>query len=107
MSGTFGKTDLRTFCTAGRTMFTFARRMPGKSGIYLGGELVKTLPYQELSVSFVAEDNDPTALSAGLQSVHATLPEAMALIEDVIKAWPSEKRAQKKVFADSASVSIF
>lgn len=90
MDGQFGKTQLRTFVTAGRIMFTFAR--PGKK--------------DEISVSFVAEDGDPDGYSAGTQSVFATLSEAIAMIEDVIANWPSDQSEQAAVFNANEAVTI-
>lgn len=87
MKGSFGPTELRTFVCAGRTMFTFAR--PKKRG-------------PEVSVSFVAGDDDDLALEAGIQSVEANLPTAFYMIEDVISRWPDSTEDQKKLFkADS------
>ena len=82
MSGRFGKTDLRTFVTGGRIMLTFARGQDK----------------DEINVSFVAEDNDSNAYSAGTQSIHAMLPECLAMIEEVIQLWPGEKEAQARAF---------
>ncbi len=69
MSGKFGETELRTLITAGRIMFTFARRIDKDKGSYYkkDGELY----CNEWSVSFVGEDGDPLCLGAGIQSVHA------------------------------------
>lgn len=106
MIGKFGETELRTYIMAGRVMFTFARRKKGETGVYLGGKLVKTLPYQEDSVSFVGEDGDRLGLSAGLQSVDTDLRTCVDMIEDVIKRWPSAEKEQRKAHKASANVSI-
>lgn len=106
MSGKFGETQLRIFVTAGRVMFTFARRKEGKTGVYLGGELIDTLPYQEDSVSFVADDSDPLALGTGLQSIDADFRTALDMIEDVIKSWPSTEKERKKVYRADRKISI-
>lgn len=106
MSGKFGETELRTFIMAGRIMFTFARRKKGKTGVYVGGKLIKTLPYQEDSVSFVGADGDPLCLSAGLNSVETDFRTALDMIEDVIKHWSSEPKEQKKLYKANANVSI-
>lgn len=74
MSGKFGETELRTFITAGRIMFTFARRKKGES------------------VSFIGEEGDPLCLSAGLQSVQTDFRTALDIIEDVIKHWPQDQK---------------
>lgn len=106
MSGKFGETQLRTRIMAGRVMFTFARRKEGKTGIYLGGELVDTLPYQEDSVSFVADDSDPLALGTGLQSTDADFRTALDMIEDVIKVWPNNEKERKKVYRADRKISM-
>lgn len=84
MSGKFGATTLRSYAIAGRLMFTFARG---------SGE-------NEDSVSFVCEEDDLIGLNGGLQSCYAELPIALAMIEDVIANWPSNKsgfKTDKKV----------
>lgn len=90
MKGKFGSTELRTWVGAGRIMFTFAR--PKKKG-------------EEVSVSFVGEEDDPLLLSAGIQSVEATLPTAFLMIEDVIARWPKTKKEQKAIFLGSENVA--
>lgn len=75
MSGKFGETTLRTYAIAGRLIFTFARG---------NGE-------NEDSVSFVSEDDDPIGISGGLQSCYAELPVALAMIEEVIANWSTNK----------------
>ena len=106
MAGKFGQTDLRTFVVAGRLMFTFARRQAGKTIIRGASGEERELPYQEISVSFLAEDDDPVALNAGIQSEDASLAEAMAMIEDVIGRWPSGTKLQAKAFKASQGVGI-
>lgn len=106
MSGKFGGTELRTFVTGGRIMFTFARRKKGKTGIYIDGKLFETLPYQEDSVSFVGEDGDPLCLSAGLQSIQTDFRTALDMIENVIKHWPQDQKIQKELYKANANVSI-
>jgi len=91
MKGVFGPTELRTYILAGRTMFTFAR--PKKRGV-------------EVSVSFVAGDDDDLALEAGVQSVEANLPTAFYMIEDVISRWPESTKEQKKLFKADTKVCI-
>ena len=91
MAGKFGETDLRTFVCAGRLMFTFARQM--NEG--------------EISVSFLAEEDDRVALSAGIQSESASLAEAMSMIEDVISRWPADNsQKQAELFKASKNVGI-
>jgi hypothetical protein len=89
MKGKFGSTELRTFVMAGRTMFTFAR--PKKKG-------------NEVSISFVAGDNDALGLEAGIQSIDANLPTAFNMIEDVIARWPKTKLEQEAIFKGSKNV---
>lgn len=104
MSGMFGKTELRTFMTAGRILFTFARRIDKNKGSYYkkGDELY----CNERSVSFVGEDGDPLCLSAGLQSVFADFRTSLDLIEDVIKRWPADINKQKKLYKADNKVTI-
>lgn len=90
MKGRFGSTELRTFVMAGRTMFTFAR--PKKKGV-------------EVSVSFVAGDDDDLALEAGINSVEANLPTAFNMIEDVITRWPKTRTEQERIFRSSEKIA--
>ncbi len=90
MKGKFGSTELRTFVMAGRTMFTFAR--PKKKGI-------------EVSVSFVAGDDDNLGLEAGIQSVDANLPTAFNMIEDVIARWPKTQKEREEIFKGNEKVA--
>jgi len=106
MSGKFSETELRTFVTGGRVMLTFARRKEGRTGVYLGGELVEELPYQEDDVSFVGDDSDPLGLGTGLQSLHADLRTAQDMIEDVINNWPENEEEREKVYKVDKKVSI-
>ena len=104
MSGKFGETELRTFITAGRIMFTFARKLDkSKPGVYKEGDRLFS---NEDDVSFVAEDGDPLALSAGIQSVHADFRTALDMIEDVINGWPDEENKRAKVYSADKKVSI-
>ncbi len=90
MGGRFGEVELRCFISAGRAMFTFARPIDDN----------------EISVTFIAEDGDPNAYSAGIQSVFATLPECIAMIEEVIAHWPTDGDEQARVFTHSDSVML-
>lgn len=90
MKGKFGSTELRTFVCAGRTMFTFAR--PKKNGT-------------EVSVSFVAGDEDSLGLEAGIQSVEANLPTAFNMIEDVIARWPKTRKERVVIFKADRKVA--
>ncbi len=103
MIGVFGGTELCTCIMAGRIMFTFARRNDNNKRYMIkrGNELILND-----SVSFIGEDGDPLCLSAGLQSVHADLSTALGLIEDVIRCWPQEAAAQRRVFCGSTNVSM-
>lgn len=89
-TGKFGEVDLRCYICAGRVMFTFARsNSQGADG---------------MQVSFVAEDGDQAAYTAGLQSVCASLSECIAMIDEVTANWPSDKAEQARQFAQSAKV---
>ncbi len=90
MSGTFGETTLRTFVIAGRMMLTFAR----------SGERA------EQNVSFVCGDDDALGLGSGVQSVYTDLQTAIAMINDVINAWPEDSSAQAEIFTADEKVSI-
>jgi hypothetical protein len=104
MSGKFGETELRTFVTAGRIMFTFARRIDReKSGYY---EEEGKLFCNEWNVSFVGEDGDPLCLSAGIQSVYADFRTALDMIEDVIKQWPPDSKEQEMLYRADTDVSM-
>ena len=94
MEGKFGATSLRTWVCAGRTMFTFARPKKRRD---------------EVSVSFVAGDDDCLALEAGIQSVNASLSTGLSMIDDVIRYWPKSEKDQKAVFKaeDVAPVAVF
>lgn len=89
-SGTFGSTQLRSFMTAGRVMFTFARVLDG----------------EEISVSFVGLDDDPIGLQCGLQSAYANLQQSIAMIEEVTSNWPADIEAQKLVFTSNEAISM-
>lgn len=90
MGGTFGGVELRCFISAGRVMFTFARKVDES----------------EISVTFIAEDGDPNAYSAGVQSVLATLPECMAMIDEVIANWSPDRGEQARMFVSWDSVML-
>lgn len=103
--GKFGDTELRTFVTAGRIMFTFARRIDkNKPSHYAKGDGVIC---NEDSVSFVASEDNPLCLEAGLLSVHADFRTALDMIEDVIKHWPSDEKEQQTLFASNDKIGIF
>ncbi len=104
IGGTFGETELRTYVLAGRLMFTFARKidknLPGhyeKDGLRIRNEN---------SFSFVASDDDPHALSAGIQSVDCDLATALAMIVDVILGWPDGADAQLALFVPNENICI-
>ncbi|MFA5124804.1 MAG: hypothetical protein WC473_03195 [Patescibacteria group bacterium] len=104
MSGKFGDVELRTFITAGRIMFTFAKPIDkSKKSYYKDGD--KTY-CNEWSVSFIGEDGDPLLLSAGMQSIGADFRTALNLIEEVIKNWPSAPKQQKRIYKASPNVSL-
>jgi hypothetical protein len=104
MSGKFGETELRTFITAGRILFTFARRIDKSKDSHYKKE--GELYCNEWSVSFVGEDGDPLCLSAGIQSVYADFHTALGLIEDVIRHWSADPKEQKKQYQANAKISI-
>lgn len=99
MSGRFGEVELRTFTTMGRVLFTFARRIDNSKE---GDERY----FNEHTVSFVAADDDPLCLSAGLQSVHADFRTALDLIEAVVKNWPPDTSEQRKLFKEDTKIGI-
>jgi hypothetical protein len=104
MSGTFGKTHLRTYVLAGRVMFTFARIVDeSKPSSY---EKEGKLYSNEHSVSFVGEDGDPLCLGAGIQSIYADFRTALDMIEDVTTSWPADAKEQRKVFQGSKEVAV-
>lgn len=90
MSGKFGKTTLRSYVMAGRLMYTFAR----------------THITQEVSFTYVCEDEDPLAMSAGIQSCYADLKTCLAMLSDVIRTWPKDPAGQRRVFAADSKVRI-
>lgn len=104
MTGRFGETDLRTYIIMGRVMFTFARKIDKTKGEIFreGGQIYSN----EDSISFVGEDNDFLALSAGTQSIHTDLRTGMDMIEDVIKGWPQQEIEQEKVFKADKDVKL-
>ncbi len=104
MSGEYGDTCFRTLVTGGRIMFSFTRKIDQKEG---GVTVTKDgIEHAEKSVSFVAEDGDPNAFSAGLQSIYCDLITAMSLIEDVINHWPLSPKEQKEAHKVNAKVSL-
>ena len=104
VGGKFGTVELRTFVTAGRIMITFARKLdPTKPSLY---EKEGTTYSNEHSVSFVAEDGDPLALGAGMQSIHTDFRTALDLIEEVIKHWPEDQAERAQVFGADEKISI-
>jgi hypothetical protein len=104
MSGKFGNTELRTFITAGRIMFTFARIIEKDKESYYkkDGELY----CNEWSVSFVGESDDPLCLSAGIQSVYCDFRTALDMIEYVIINWPPDAIEQQKHYVADGKVTL-
>lgn len=104
MSGKFDETEFRTFVTAGRIMFTFARRIDKSKNSYYkkDGELY----CNEWSVSFVGDDSDPLCLSAGIQSVYGDFRTVLDMIEDVIKHWSQDSKEQKKLYGADVKVTM-
>jgi hypothetical protein len=69
MSGTFGKTELRTFASAGRIMLSF---WVGKN-----------------QITFVGDESDYTR--TGLQSMNCSVDMAKLIVQEVIDNWPTSK----------------
>jgi len=69
MSGVFGKTELRTFATAGRIMFSF---WSGKD-----------------QITFVGDESDYTR--TGLQSMNCSVDMAKFIVQQVIDNWEASK----------------
>jgi hypothetical protein len=69
MSGVFGKTELRTFATAGRIMFSF---WSGKD-----------------QITFVGDESDYTR--TGLQSMNCSVDMAKFIVQEVIDNWEASK----------------
>lgn len=109
MSGTFGQTSLRSMVTAGRVMFTLARRIDGET-VYCDHESkeIERLPYREVSVSFVGQDGKEYKFEArfGIQSMHADLATILSLFGDMFASWPKDKKEQKKVYKADKEVGM-
>jgi hypothetical protein len=91
MSGQFGDTVLRTYTLCGRIMMTFAKSTEK--------DLIG-----DNSVTFITEEGDPLAYSAGIQTIEADFRTSLDLIEDVIKYWPEVQKAG--TFKAKASISF-
>jgi hypothetical protein len=91
MSGEFGNTVLRTHVSAARIMFTFARKQ--EEG--------------EVSVSFLAAENDNLALGAGIQSIYADFFTSINMIEDVINYWPTTEKEKNDIYKENEKVSVW
>lgn len=104
IGGKFGNTELRTYVMAGRLIFSFARKIDKNlpSHYEKDGQVIMN----EDSFSFVAEDDDPHALSAGIQSVDCDLATALSMIEDVVTGWPKNEDAQLEVFVPNGNLCI-
>lgn len=50
--------------------------------------------------------SDPLALSAGVSSVQADFQTSLAMIEDVIRHWPSDKKKQKAIYKIAKNISL-
>lgn len=76
MSGIFGKTELRTFATAGRIMLSF----------WLGKN----------QITFVGDESDYTR--TGLQSMNCSVDMAKFIVQEVVDNWqPSKLKPNKKI----------
>ncbi len=91
MSGEFGYTVLRTHVSAARIMFTFARKQ--EKG--------------EVSVSFLAAENDNLALGAGIQSICADFYTALDMINDVVNLWPDTEKKRNDIYQENEKVSTW
>ena len=90
MSGEFGNTGLRTYVSAARILFTFIR----------GQEQA------EVSVSFLASENDKLSLNAGIQSIYADFFTSINMIEDVIKYWPTTEKERNDIYQENEKLNI-
>lgn len=80
MHGTIGTVEILTFSMCGRTQIQFNH------------------VDKEQYVSFIAEEDDSQAYSAGINSVGTDVHTGCALIEEVIKNWPLDTKLQQQVF---------
>lgn len=113
-SGLFGRTTLRSYVLAGRIMFTFSRTSTVSDVLAKVTELVNTadvtaenkvaaleallmiIPAPDegpdvQSVSFVADESDMYGFRSGLNYPHTPYAECVAMINDVIDNWDSDK----------------
>ena len=88
MNGKFGSVKVLTFSMCARTQIQFD---------HADGEQ---------SVSFMMEEDDPLAYSAGIQSVYTDVHTGCAMIEEVIKNWPAESELQQKMFTPNEKVTL-
>lgn len=88
MNGKFGSVDVLTFSMCARTQIQFDHS-DGKQ-----------------SVSFMMEEDDPLAYSAGIQSVHTDVHTGCFMIEEVIKNWPAEIDLQQQRFTANGKVTL-
>jgi hypothetical protein len=98
MSGTFGRTDLRSYYLAGRVGLTFARKLQSGS---------------ERTASFVGEDRPgldllgrPHENQMGLMSLEADWREAIDMIEEVTRLWPADEEEQRRCFRPDGAVGL-
>lgn len=88
MNGKLGSVTVLAFSMCGRTQIQFD---------HADGEQ---------SVSFLMEEDDPLAYSAGIHSVHTDVHTGCAMIEEVIKNWPAEVEVQQRVFVANGKVTL-
>lgn len=88
MNGKFGSVTVLTFSMCGRTQIQFDHE-DGKQ-----------------SVSFMTEEGDNLAYSAGLQSIYADVHTGCAMMEEVINNWPREEESQRQMFVSNENVTL-
>ena len=88
MNGRFGSVTVLTFSMCGRTQIQFNHE-DGKR-----------------FVSFMMEEGDNLAYSAGLQSICADVHVGCAIMEEVINNWPKEEKIQRQMFVPNENVTL-
>lgn len=86
--GTFGQTKLGLFVVGPSVTISFVN-------------LDQELGSKGYGVCFSATISDKTGINTALSSINVTLGSAMAMIEEVVNAWPSEREAQSELFTDA------
>jgi hypothetical protein len=99
MSGTFGSIDVRTMCTAGRVVMTFAKSK------------TEAETETEESFTFIGEEKEMQGKRFGMQSVYVDLGTAISMINEVINNWPSADqpdcvKKRNELFKDNSKVGF-